>query len=389
MFTMLHQGAQSMRWMFGAIARSVALGALLLCLLAGCAGASSTARSGSPTAAARAGSLSPSSYVTTDGTRFLFHGQPLKLNGYTFYPAPIGGTSAWDRPSFTTYIDHMLDMGLSAGQNLARPTDYWDKTNTQQTWNDPVIWSNMDYLVHAAQKRGVFVMMDLSAYKWLLMSHGQDPNDAANWTAFLDFVGARYSGATSIAAYTIVGEPSPPHSATETVQLVDFYRSVTDELYRADGGRHLIAAGGFNHMEDETPQTQWWQQIDALPHNDIVAFKTYSQHDLNLMPAIAAYARGIHKPLMVEEFGLPQSMGDGASTGEVYNGLQTSRAAFFQSVYDEGSGLGVSSFIFWNLGCQIGDQSYEVSPRTAGVWQVVTQHGAVPAVAWPTSVAIC
>lgn len=377
----------------GAVGEPVIAGALVLSILSiltSCVSATSTQRSTPRAGAATpSASASPSQYVTTDGKRFLYHGQPLNLSGYTFYPALAGGTAAWRSPSFTSFIDHTLDMGLSAGQNLARPTDYWDKTNTQQSWNDPVIWANMDYLTQAAQKRGMFVLMDLSAYKWLLMSQGQDPYDARNWTTLLDFVGARYSHTTSIAAYSIVGEPPAPQSATATTQLVTFYNEVTDDLYRADGGHHLITAGGFNHMEDETPQTLWWQRIYALPHNDIVAFKTYSQHDLDLMPAIAAYAGSLSKPMLIEEFGMPQYVGDGAFSGEPYNGIQTGRATFFQTVYDEGGRLGVYGFIFWNLGCQVGDQSYEVSPRTANVWQVVTRHAAVSPAAWQSAAGVC
>lgn len=334
---------------------------------------------------------SSASFVTTDGEHFLLDGQIIKLNGYTFYPATAGGTAAWRRPSFTAYIDRILDLGLSAGQNLARPTDYWDRTNTTQIWNDPTIWANMDYLVQAAQRRGMFVLMDLSAYKWLLMSQGKDPYDAGNWKQLLDFVGQRYRTATAIAAYSIVGEPPAPTTAAQTAQLVAFYRAVTDELYAADGGRHLIAAGGFNHMEDETPTTQWWQQIDALPHNDIVAFKTYSQHDLNLMPTIGAFARSLHKPMMDEEFGMPQYMGDGAYQGNAkgYNGLYVGRADFFADVYTTGEQLGVSSFVFWNLGCQVGTQSYEVSPLTPAVWHTVAEHAAVAPVPLEASTPAC
>jgi len=330
-----------------------------------------------------------SAFVTTDGQAFLFEGHPIKLYGYTFYPATAGGTAAWRQSTFPQYIDHTLDLGLAAGQNLARPTDYWDKSSNQQTYTDPVIWANMDYLVQAAQKRGMFVLMDLSAYKWLLMSQGRDPYNATNWTPFLDFIGARYSNAPNIAAYSIVGEPPAPHTSAATSALVSFYRQVSDELYRADGGHHLIAAGGFNHMEDETPQTQWWQQIYALPHNDIVAFKTYSQHDLDLMPAIASYASSLRKPLMDEEFGMPQYTGDGAFSGTPYNGITTDRATFFDTVYTRGEQLGVYSFVFWNLGCQQGVQSYEVSPETPAVWQIITQHGAVPGVAWQSSTPPC
>ena len=97
------------------------------------------------------------------------------------------------------------------------------------------------------------------------------------------------------------------------------------------------------------------------------------------MPAIAAYARSAGKPVVDEEFGMPQSFGDGSSAGgAAYNGLAGGRAAFFESVYSSGSELGYAGFIFWNMGCEIGPSSYEVSPRTPAVWAVVAGHGAAP-----------
>lgn len=323
------------------------------------------------------GSTSP--YVTASGTQFTWHGQPLRLYGCTFYPALAGGSAAWHKASFPQYIDQTLNMAAHAGQNLIRPTDFWDKSTAGQTMNDPQVWSNMDYLINAAKQRGMFVIMDLSAYKWLLTSQGKDPYSAANWSDYLDFVGARYQSETAIAFYSIVGEPPTPKTPDASNQMVAFYRTVTDMLYAADHGRHLITAGGFNHMEDETPATPWWHQIFALPHNDVVAFKTYSQHDIDLMPTIAAYAQQLHKPMTDEEFGMPQFMGDSAYAGGgvVYNGITTSRATFFATVYSTGERLGITSFVFWNLGCEIKSSGYEVSPSTPAVWSVIQQHAPV------------
>jgi hypothetical protein len=127
-------------------------------------------------------------------------------------------------------------------------------------------------------------------------------------------------------------------------------------------------------MEEETPQTPWWQNIYSLPNNDIVAFKTYSLDDLNLIPKISALAKGLGKPLVDEEFGLPQSMGDASNTGEVYNNLQTSRAQFYEDVYRIGEQAGVVGFAFWDLGSDIRGNSYQVNPDTPAVWQVIRRY---------------
>ncbi len=310
------------------------------------------------------------SFVEKDGTQFTYRQMPLKLYGYTFYRGP----SQWQRSDFTQEIDAALTMGAQAGQNLARPTDFWDKATLNQDMNDPTIWRNMDYLVCSARLRGTFVVMDISAFRWLLVSKGRDPYDFNNWKAFLDEVGTHYSNQPSIAFYSIAGEPDPPKTTNDTHHLVNFYRSVTDELSKADKNHHLITAGGFNHMEDETPQTPWWHEIYALPHNDIIAFKTYSQKDLNLIPTIASYAKQLGKPMVDEEFGLPQSMGDAASTGEVYNQITTSRAQFFEQVYTRGEENGVLGFVFWDMGCELAEGSYQVSSKTPAVWHVIQAH---------------
>jgi endo-1,4-beta-mannosidase len=254
-------------------------------------------------------------------------------------------------------------MGAAAGQNLIRPTDQWDTTTPGQRYDDPVIWANMDYLVEAARERGVFVVIDLSGFRWLLTSQGADPSNARAWTTFIDFVAARYADSGNVAFYSIAGEPTPPTTQAQRDQLVAFYAASSQALRAADPN-HLITVGGFNHMED-SPALAWWQAIDSLPDNDLVAFKTYSQHDLELMPSIAAFSAAVEKPAVLEEFGMPQGYGDAEfAGGAAYNGLASGRAPFFQSVYASGMKLGVAAFVFWNMGCQTGSTSYEVSPRT-------------------------
>lgn len=326
-----------------------------------------------PTAQAAQAAQAATPFVTTDGHGFAANGQPLPLRGFTFYPATDGGTAAWRSTSFTTFIDSELTLAQSAGQNLARPTDYWDSTNTAQTMTDPVIWSNMDYLVNSAAQRHMYVLMDLSAYKWLLISQGKDPYNADNWTPFLQFAGARYKNATNIVAYSIVGEPPVPTSQLQADQMVNFYAQVTTTLYQVDPN-HLISAGGFNHMESGSTY-HWWQRIYALPHNDVCGFKTYSQHDLDYMPTITTYTQSINKPALDEEFGAPQSLGDATWSGVTWNGISTSRSVYYTNVYSESRRLGVNAFIFWNLDTLVGATHYDVSPQTPATWAVVQSFG--------------
>jgi hypothetical protein len=313
-------------------------------------------------------------FVKAKGTQLTYKGLPLKLSGYTFYPSLIGGAAAWHRADFTDYIDHVLAMGASAGQNLIRPTDFWDRHQPTNAQENLVIWKNLDYLVCDAQQHGLFVNMDISAFAWLLMSKGYDAFAAQNWSDFLQAVGAHYQQQSSIAFYSILGEPAVPKTPAQMNALLDFYRSTTAILHNADGGHHLITAGGFNHMEDESPALPWWRLIYALPTNDLGAFKTYSQRDLAFMPTIAAYGKAINKPVFDEEFGMPQVVGDALYSGINYNNLRLSRAAFFDAVYSIGEAQGVAGFIFWNMGCEVKVDGYEVSPKTPAVWQVIQKY---------------
>ena len=133
----------------------------------------------------------------------------------------------------------------------------------------------MDYLVCATKQRHIFVELDVSGFARFLLSQGYEPFDARNWITFLDAIGKHYSNQSSITFYSILGEASPPKSVDAMNRLVNFYRIVSDELSRADGEHHLIAVGGFNHMEDETAQIPWWHKIYSLPNNNIIEIKTY------------------------------------------------------------------------------------------------------------------
>jgi len=312
-------------------------------------------------------------FVTRAGMQFRYQGSPIAFCGGTFYPAVVGGSGAWQKPTFPAYIDQIIAMAQDGGQNILRPTDYWSKHNSNQSMTDPRIWANMDYLLAACTKKGMFVLMDLSAYRWLLVSQGVDPFVAAKWNVLLDWVAARYRNEPAIAFWSIVGEPGPPKTKEEADRLVAFYGAVTARLH-ANDPNHLICAGGFNHMGD-SPKLRWWQRIYALPSNDVCAYKTYSRHDLDLTPAITAYGRQINKVLINQEFGLPQSQGDAVWSGAVYNGIKTSRAEFFKNVYDLGLAGNVAGFQFWNLGPEVKDKSYQVSPTNSpAVWKVLRQY---------------
>lgn len=309
-------------------------------------------------------------FVQAEGRVITFNGQPLPLAGYTMYPIH----AHWHDATFNNYIDTIMTMAQHAGQNLIRPTDEWTKKDSNRDYSDPVVWQHLDHLVCEAGARGLFVIMDLSAYKWLLTAHGADPMKADLWQDFLKAAGHHYSETRSIVEYSIVGEPAFPKTQSEMDNLTAYYRQLTDTLYAADHN-HLIAAGGFNHMNSGVKN--WWQSIFALPHNDVGNFKVYSQNDINLMPAIAAVAVAMNKPLILEETGLPQKLGDSMWSGEDYNNLKMSRRDYLNLIYKRSHDLGVSAVVVWNVACQAGPDHYDIYPGTPGAWEAMKMNGAI------------
>src|SRR5260221_112107 len=303
-------------------------------------------------------------------------GTQTVLYGSTMYLSTQGGAATWRGGNISTIIDTILATAQSAGLTMVRPTDFFDDHTPSQRWDDATVWTNLDYLVSAAQLRGMYVLMDVSAWQQWMTSQGgtgiYDPTVAANWTPLLQALGAHYTNAHNISWYSIIGEPAPPVDATTTTAMVTFYQTLTDTLAAADPN-HLVCAGGFNRME-EHQELSWWQQIYALPHNHVCAFKTYSQDDLDLTNFIGRYVATLGKPLTNEEFGAEQILGDTVYSGTPWNGVTYAMADYYRQVYRRGLGNGVTSFVFWNLGVQSNPTGFDVSPSVMpGTWAVITE----------------
>ena len=292
-------------------------------------------------------------FVEKDGSTFTYHGASIKFYGYTFYPSSIGGASAWHATTFTHYIDHIINMGSTLGQNLIRPTDYWDIHDLHPEQSSANVWKNVDYLVCAAQQRGIFVELDVSAFQKVLLSQHLDAFDPNNWKMLLTAVGKHYKNQNSVAFYSIVGEPQVPNTRNEFNKLVNFYRVTTDTLREADS-HHLIAAGGFNHMEQETSNLPWWQDIYSLPNNDIATFKTYSLQTCILCPRLQSLQKKLGSQHSMKNLVHHRASGDAIFVGgDGFNGIQTSRAQFYQDVYTTGEPVNIQGFVFWDLGCDL------------------------------------
>ena len=310
-----------------------------------------------------------SPYVSTQGTGLMVGTTPFHITTATIYPDFVDGGktyrgSAWTHADFPAYIDQMLDLVVAAKLNTVRVTDFLSGTTD---WRNPTVWQNVDTLICHAQARGLHVIISLTTFGTMLYKAGHFAYNAADWHDFLTFVGQRYQHATAIAYYAISGEALPPNGhdplRATADQLVAFYRDTAAMLFASDGGHHLITTGGLSFLNGNYGIP--WQTIFALPHIDLAAIHVYSEGDRDItLPMVSAWAAQLHKPFIVEEFGFRQNLGDAG------------RATAFADIFARAHTAGAAGIGFWNLGPELNPQSYDVSPATPAVWQVVQQQGA-------------
>lgn len=348
---------------------SPALAAMFLASLGLLGAASCAQQGGSAGSVASCGGRSDP-YVCARDRTLVDRGQQLRLVGATLYPhVTIGGRTlrgdAWASPAaeFRTYIDHWLDVARQDGLNTIRPSDFLVGV---RDWHDATTWRNLDYLVSAAGARHMFVIMDLTAYRNFLHQSRRFAYDVTAWTSFLDFVGSRYAPAPAIAYYAIATEIEPPNwgdpARATAQQYVSFFRAALARLHAADHGNHLVSTGGFNHLQAASGVP--WRALFGLPGADLAAVHVYSAEDRrSALPAVAAWATQQRKPLVIEEFGFQQGLGDAA------------RAAAFRNVYELGRRSDAAGMVFWNLGPELAAGSYDVGPDTPAVWATVAHYG--------------
>lgn len=321
-----------------------------------------------------AGATPPQSpFLQANGQQFVYNSTPITLYGTTIYTSR-GGTAPsynWTNPAFTQRIDWDLNLAQQAGYNLIRPTDQVNDPTVNVY--DPVVWSNMDYLVQQAALRHMFVEIDMSTFANHLKKQGINPYNASLWTKFIQFVTARYKNATNVSNYSLEGEVQPVNATsgfTATAQgYIDFFNGVTTETYNDDGGHHLIAAGGLSFLNNPSYGIPW-QQIFSLPHVNMTTIHTYpgdpnnpetTDHDLAITtPMVGAWAKQNNKPFEIEEYGFIQGLGDAR------------RAAMIQREENTAFSNGASGLIVWNTGPEVlGGTHYDVNPSYPLSWQQI------------------
>lgn len=324
--------------------------------------------------------------VGSDGSLW-YGGRHIEFTGYTFYPGDMGGTPAWHKTTFTRYINKTLANEAYLGANLVRPTDQFADTIPGQSFDDPVLWSNMDHLVCQAAASHTFIELDLSFIGHLLVSQGKNVMDAANWLPMIKAIARHYAGWQSIAWVSFLGEPPFPTTGTQVIAMRNFYAALLAEYHKYDPA-HLLAPGGLTHTM--YGYSDWWQAIASVPYASIFAYKVYGLDDETYLPIVDDWTAAHGQALINEEFGMPQSQGDGTWSGKTFNGLKMDRADFYSWNYQQQTLGRTQASIFWNDSCLVGPSDYDVNPMAApAVIAVIRANAAVRPTASAWSSALC
>lgn len=300
----------------------------------------------------------------------------MSVYGATFYnPGLTPYLSGIKNPSGT------ISLAQQAKLNALRITNFLPTTgDVTTTPYDETSWQRVDAFIAAAKNANMKVTLSLSDYRKLLWNNCVDPY-TYSWFAFVKFVanrvntvtGVTYKNDPTIAWVSISGEPVQPGSYTfvasgtgksctikfTTAQLTNFYENAM-ATWKIVGATVLVNSGGLTHLDLANSGIDW-KSIFSYSSNDFCAIKTYGGM-LDWAPNAAAYCASLGKPIVDEEFGYTQSMGD------------VPRAQAFEQQYSTLQNLHFAGVIFWNLGYELASTSYEVNPSTPWTFATVQNH---------------
>jgi len=308
----------------------------------------------------------PPAPVTVCGTRLCAGGTPWSMYGASVYnPGLTPYVSGIKNPSGT------VALAQHARLNTVRLINFYsDRGNPATTPYDPGAWNQVDAMIAALRRAGMRADLGLADYRNLLWNNCINPY-TADWSRFLSVVanrvntvtGVTYKNDPTIAFVSVAGEPLPvgTHSFTasatgqpctirySTQDLTNFYRSTTG-VWKRERASVLINSGGLGYLNETTSGIDW-VTIFSLPTNDLCDIKTYGGM-YSWAGNAAAFCRLIGKPIIDEEFGWQQGIGD------------AQRSQLFDQTYALVRSLRLAGVAFWNLGYQLAPTSYEVNPLT-------------------------
>lgn len=271
----------------------------------------------------------------------------------TALPTPTPPSGSWHFASIYHKRIADLDLAVAAGLNGVRIVNWLDESAGGNPF-DETRWAVVDGLIAGAEARGLRVLLDLSTYRNQLLAKGQNPY-IVDWQPLLSFVDSRYGVRFDLLA--LAGEVEAPNGGAAnrptTAQLTAFYQR-TRQQWQAISSVP-VQSGGFLHYS-------WNSGIDwraIFADMGYCTVHVYSQADIDFLPTIRSYCDSIGAPLLIEEFGLPISVGD------------STRAAYYRAMYARPASAGYG---FWNLGPETNSGSHDVNQAHPLTWAEVQAH---------------
>lgn len=311
-------------------------------------------------------------YLNNYNGGFGVNGNRVRLQGALMYPYfTVGGTtyrgSAWQQATFTTYLDQVISWALQGKLTTLRVTDILEGSGVDPY--NPTIKANLDYLLSKAKLRGLWVILDLSWYRnWLKANGHNDATcyDPANYTAYLKWLVPQYAKHTSVAYWSIGGEPAAPTGSdptrTTTALLNSYYSTMYAQIRQLDPN-HLIGSGGLSYLNFASGVD--WQSI--FTSVDMGAIHVYSHGDRDTtIPLVTPWCATHNKPFLIEEFGIQQTPAGAPNWPVPY----VSQAAGYADIMSR-----CDNVLFWNMGPEVKPTTYDCDPTTQpNTWAQVVSH---------------
>lgn len=304
--------------------------------------------------------------MTVCGTSFCVGGRNWYMYGASEYQST--GVIGINYPAAT------IALARQGGLNTIRIINFYTHGDPAVTPYDPTTWGKVDRMIADAHAAGMHVDLGLADYRRILWYNCINPY-TYDWGQFISFVanrrntvtGAIYKYDPTISFISLAGEPLPVGVHTYTGQsgqsctvtysgqdLLNFYTRTLGE-WQAQGPSVLGNTGGLGYINEANGAGIPWKSIFALSTDAFCDIKTYGGM-YAYAPTVAAYCHSIGKPIMDEEFGWQQSMGD----------AQRASALHAATVMLHANGFAGEAF--WNLNEQVVSTSYDISPLTPLTW---------------------
>jgi Cellulase (glycosyl hydrolase family 5) len=305
-------------------------------------------------------------FVTTCGVSLCVNGSPWK---------PFGA-------SITAGVPIPTNLALAAGAklNTFRLVNYLHEDANDPTLStapyDPTQWGIVDEYIAAAAQNNLRVVLDLSTFRNLAWNNCTGPS--YDWTSFLSWVAHRVNTASgraygkdpTIAMIALAGEYSAPKTYAftanngqpctmtfSTSDVTSFFQRTLSEAH-TEFPNQLVETGGLLYLDWNSGID--WKTIMSDPNDQVCSLHVYSSGDATAtVPNVSSYCSSLGKPWIDEEFGFPQTDGDSI------------RAVEFQGRYSLSLQYSAAGTLFWNLGPQVGANTFDVNQDTPATWSTV------------------